>query len=120
MFPQIRLKGGSAVYLKTFDDIVRHLTGTLQEGDLVVTMVRAISGKSPMKLFAGLEEIVKTDQPLAPYTWFEIGGPAGISSSRARWRSLRRWSPPAAGEVPMFVGAMGRTCWWAIRASRAR
>ena len=29
-----------------------------------------------MKLFAGLEEIVKRDEPLAPHTWFGIGGPA--------------------------------------------
>lgn len=29
-----------------------------------------------MKLFAGLEEIVKTQEPLAPRTWFGIGGPA--------------------------------------------
>ena len=29
-----------------------------------------------MKLFAGLEEIVKTDEPLAGHTWFEMGGPA--------------------------------------------
>ena len=29
-----------------------------------------------MKLFAGLEEIVKTDEPMAPHTWFQIGGPA--------------------------------------------
>jgi len=29
-----------------------------------------------MKLFAGLEEIVKTDVPLAPYTWLGLGGPA--------------------------------------------
>ncbi len=29
-----------------------------------------------MKLFAGLEQIVKTAEPLAPYTWFKIGGPA--------------------------------------------
>lgn len=29
-----------------------------------------------MKLFAGLEAIVKTEVPLAPYTWFGIGGPA--------------------------------------------
>jgi UDP-N-acetylmuramate--alanine ligase len=35
---QIRLSGGSAIYLKTFDDIGRHLTATLGEGDLVVTM----------------------------------------------------------------------------------
>ena len=29
-----------------------------------------------MKLFAGLEEIVKTDEPLSKHTWFDIGGPA--------------------------------------------
>lgn len=29
-----------------------------------------------MKLFAGLEEIVKADEPMAPHTWFRIGGPA--------------------------------------------
>lgn len=29
-----------------------------------------------MSLFAGLEEIVKTDEPLAGYTWFRLGGPA--------------------------------------------
>jgi UDP-N-acetylmuramate--alanine ligase len=35
---QIRLHGGSAVYLKTFDEINAHLRATLREGDLVVTM----------------------------------------------------------------------------------
>jgi len=29
-----------------------------------------------MKLFEGLEEIVKTDVPLSEHTWFQIGGPA--------------------------------------------
>jgi UDP-N-acetylmuramate dehydrogenase len=29
-----------------------------------------------MKLFAGLEAIVRADVPLAPYTWYRIGGPA--------------------------------------------
>ena len=29
-----------------------------------------------MKLFAGLEQIVKTDEPLAPHTWMNLGGPA--------------------------------------------
>jgi len=35
---QIRLNGGSAIYLKTFDEIVRHLQQELRPGDLVVTM----------------------------------------------------------------------------------
>jgi UDP-N-acetylmuramate dehydrogenase len=29
-----------------------------------------------MKLFDGLKEIVKTNEPLGPHTWFRIGGPA--------------------------------------------
>jgi UDP-N-acetylmuramate dehydrogenase len=29
-----------------------------------------------MSLFAGLDEIVRTDEPLAPHTWFRLGGPA--------------------------------------------
>ena len=29
-----------------------------------------------MRLFDGLEQIVETEVPLAPYTWFRIGGPA--------------------------------------------
>jgi UDP-N-acetylmuramate--alanine ligase len=35
---QIRLNSGQAVYLRTFDEIVLHLTETLRDGDLVVTM----------------------------------------------------------------------------------
>lgn len=29
-----------------------------------------------MKLFAGLEQIVKTEEPMTPHTWFRIGGAA--------------------------------------------
>ncbi|MHC4561253.1 MAG: UDP-N-acetylmuramate--L-alanine ligase [Planctomycetota bacterium] len=35
---QIRLNGGSATYMETFDHIVNHLQRTLQDGDLLVTM----------------------------------------------------------------------------------
>ena len=35
---QIRLHGGSARYLKTFDEIIRFLQAQLQPGDVVVTM----------------------------------------------------------------------------------
>jgi len=35
---QIRLNGGRAIYLKTFDEIAEYLRGSLGEGDLVVTM----------------------------------------------------------------------------------
>ncbi len=35
---QIRLTGGAAVYLRTFEDIMTYLAGSLGEGDLLVTM----------------------------------------------------------------------------------
>jgi len=35
---QIRLNGGRAIYLKTFDEIADYLRSSLREGDLVVTM----------------------------------------------------------------------------------
>jgi len=35
---QLRLHGSQAVYLRTFDEILRRLEGTLGEGDLVITM----------------------------------------------------------------------------------
>ena len=35
---QIRLNGGGAIYLKTFNEIVAHLRKALEPGDLVVTM----------------------------------------------------------------------------------
>jgi UDP-N-acetylmuramate--alanine ligase len=35
---QIRLRGGVAIYLKTFQIITEYLMGVLEEGDLVVTM----------------------------------------------------------------------------------
>lgn len=33
-------------------------------------------GRLLMNLFAGLETIVKENEPLAPHTWFKLGGPA--------------------------------------------
>ena len=35
---QIRLNGGNAIYLKTFDQIAEHLKSTVRDGDLMVTM----------------------------------------------------------------------------------
>ena len=35
---EIRLHGGAASYIETFEDIVSHLKQTLQEGDLLITM----------------------------------------------------------------------------------
>lgn len=35
-----------------------------------------MSGKLAMNLFADLQETVRSDEPLAPHTWFRLGGPA--------------------------------------------
>ena len=35
---QIRLRGGEAIYIETFDDIVKHLLARARKGDLIVTM----------------------------------------------------------------------------------
>ena len=57
-----------------------------------------------MTLFAGLEEIVKADEPLAPYTWFGIGGRATYLISP---RSVEELGEVARrcreNEVPMHV-----------------
>ena len=61
-----------------------------------------------MKLFAGLDQIVKTDVPLSTYTWFGIGGPARyfieprtvdeLAAVTARCRE---------NEIPIFVMGAG-------------
>ena len=45
--------------------------------------------------FAGLEEIVSENEPLAPHTWYKIGGPA-------RWYVRPRLSPP---DWPLLIAA---------------
>jgi UDP-N-acetylmuramate dehydrogenase len=57
-----------------------------------------------MKLFAGLEEIVKTDVPLADWTWFRIGGPAKYFIEPRTVAELQAAVAQCrAAEVPMFV-----------------
>jgi UDP-N-acetylmuramate dehydrogenase len=57
-----------------------------------------------MSLFSGLEEIVKTDEPLAPLTWFGIGGPARYlvhpRSVEQLQEVLRRCRE---NEIPLYV-----------------
>src|SRR5688500_12611827 len=58
--------------------------------------------------FAGLEEIVSENEPLAPHTWYRIGGPA-------RWylrpRSVEELQLAARrcteNEIPMYVLGLG-------------
>ena len=61
-----------------------------------------------MKLFAGLEEIVKTDHPLAAYTWFQIGGPARYFIEPRTVAELQAVVAQCrTAEVPMFVLGQG-------------
>lgn len=57
-----------------------------------------------MKLFAGLEEIVKLDEPLAPRTWFGIGGPASYLVEPRNVEELTAVAQRCReNEVPMYV-----------------
>ena len=61
-----------------------------------------------MRLFAGLEEIVKTDEPMAPHTWLNIGGPASyFLSPRSVEEMLEVVRRCKANEVPMYVLGSG-------------
>ena len=57
-----------------------------------------------MKLFTGLERIVKQDEPLAPHTWMRIGGPARYfiepTTTDELAETLRRCSE---NEVPVHI-----------------
>jgi len=57
-----------------------------------------------MNLFAGLEEIVKTDEPLAAHTWFQIGGPASYFIRPQTMDQLQEVIRRCReNEVPMYV-----------------
>lgn len=61
-----------------------------------------------MKLFAGLEEIVKRDHPLAPETWLRIGGPVEWLIEPHTVEQLREVVRRCRGEsVPMRVLGRG-------------
>ena len=61
-----------------------------------------------MKLFAGLEKIVKRDHPLAPETWLRIGGPAEWLIEPHTVEQLREVVRRCRGEsVPMRVLGKG-------------
>lgn len=61
-----------------------------------------------MKLFAGLEEIVRPDQPLAPATWMGIGGPATYLIEPKDVEQLEEVVRRCReGDVPMFVLGRG-------------
>ena len=61
-----------------------------------------------MKLFTGLEEIVKTDEPMAPHTWMNIGGPASyFVSPRNVDQMLEVVKRCKENEVPMYVLGSG-------------
>jgi UDP-N-acetylmuramate dehydrogenase len=59
-------------------------------------------------LFSGLEEIVKENEPLAPHTWYRIGGPARYyiqpRSVEELQEAVRRCSE---NQIPMYVLGLG-------------
>lgn len=61
-----------------------------------------------MRLFAGLEEIVEADEPLAPHTWLHIGGPA---SYLVRPQSIEQLAEVVGrcreNDVPVYVLGRG-------------
>ncbi len=57
-----------------------------------------------MTLFSGLEEIVKTDEPLAPHTWLGIGGPAKYFIEPQNIDQLKEAVRRCTeNEIPMYV-----------------
>jgi len=57
-----------------------------------------------MKLFAGLEEIVRPDEPLSRHTWFALGGPATYFVEPRALDELREVVTRCReNDVPMFV-----------------
>ncbi len=61
-----------------------------------------------MKLFTGLEEIVKTDYPLASCTWLKMGGPATYMIEPRTVEELRDVVLRCReNEVPMYVMGSG-------------
>lgn len=61
-----------------------------------------------MTLFAGLEEIVRTDEPLGPHTWLGIGGPATYLIEPRDVEELREVVRRCReNEIPMYVLGAG-------------
>ena len=61
-----------------------------------------------MKLFEGLEEIVRTDRPLSEHTWFQIGGPAKYFIEPRSVEELTNVVERCRdSEIPMYVLGSG-------------
>jgi UDP-N-acetylmuramate dehydrogenase len=57
-----------------------------------------------MKLFAGLDEIVKTDEPMSEHTWLRIGGPAKFFIQPRNVDELGEVARHCReNEIPMYV-----------------
>src|SRR5258708_39121152 len=68
-------------------------------------MTMRIATTSP---FAGLEEVVQENIPLAPYTWYKIGGPARYLVRPRSIEELQLASQGYAEEnIPVFVLGLG-------------
>jgi UDP-N-acetylmuramate dehydrogenase len=61
-----------------------------------------------MSIFDGLEEIVESDHPLAPHTWYRLGGPADYFIQPRTVQELKRVVQRCdENHVPVFVMGMG-------------
>jgi len=61
-----------------------------------------------MKLFAGLDQIVKTDVPLSEHTWFQIGGPARYFAQPRTVDELAELAKRCGeNEIPIYVLGRG-------------
>src|SRR5688572_24408968 len=59
-------------------------------------------------LFSGLEEIVTENQPLAPHTWYKIGGPARWFLRPRSTEELQEASRRCAeNDIPIYVLGLG-------------
>lgn len=61
-----------------------------------------------MSIFNGLEEIVERDHPLAPHTWYRLGGPADYFIQPKTVKDLKKIVQRCEeNHVPVFVMGMG-------------
>src|SRR5262249_13677 len=81
---RIRANGGDALYLPSLDAIVGDILMEMRPGDRVVTLgggegwgvAEGRGAGSGMRWVGGVSEMVREGVPVAPFTWFKLGGPA--------------------------------------------
>ena len=68
----------------------------------------AMCGRWRMSIFSGFEEIVEQDHPLAPHTWYRLGGPADYFIRPRNVKELKEIVRRCnENHVPMYVLGFG-------------